>query len=37
MMKDYHINVFYSDEDACYVAEALHKNRWLAAGPSACW
>jgi predicted RNase H-like HicB family nuclease len=20
-MKDYHINVFYSDEDACYVAD----------------
>jgi predicted RNase H-like HicB family nuclease len=21
MMKDYHINVFYSDEDGCYVAD----------------
>jgi predicted RNase H-like HicB family nuclease len=21
MMKDYHINVFYSDDDACYVAD----------------
>ena len=20
-MKDYHINIFYSDEDACYVAD----------------
>ncbi len=20
-MKDYHINVFYSDEDACYIAD----------------
>jgi predicted RNase H-like HicB family nuclease len=21
MMKDYHINVFFSDEDGCYVAD----------------
>lgn len=33
-MKDYHINVFYSDQDKCYVADIPDLQYCSAAGPS---
>jgi predicted RNase H-like HicB family nuclease len=34
-MKDYHINVFYSDEDACYVADIPDLKSCSAFGATA--
>lgn len=33
-MKDYHINVFYSDQDKCYVADIPDLQYCCAFGPS---
>lgn len=33
-MKDYHINVFYSDQDKCYVADIPDLQYCSAVGPS---
>lgn len=33
-MKDYHINVFWSDEDGCYVADIPDLARCSAFGPT---
>ena len=34
-MKDYHINVFYSEEDACYVADVPDLKYCSASGATA--
>jgi hypothetical protein len=34
-MKDYHINVFYSDEDECYIATRARPRGLLGVGRHA--
>jgi len=34
-LKDYHINIFYSDEDACYIADIPDLKYCSACGGSA--
>ena len=35
MTKDYHINIFWSDEDGCYIADIPDLRHCSASGPTA--